>query len=714
MTYMNDYINDKLNTAFLEGLKGKYSKELPIYICSEIGQFLAEDSKDSNSILWIQLPVERFSTNSKTNERIYIELYGALIQFLRCSLQTVEYIPSLLDYPGKWYFGNDSFFLIPNDNEPFYFLKTKSQDSLQLSFDWENRSDRGRCALKIGHKQEIIKQAKAIYKITSHPKQSNINRVAKQCSEEIKALELTSMYQVSFSSAMVMCSSIPYDVRRYAGKYIFPVVELLNTESAVPDNIDVAVLWGNNTLDRVQDFVNRLQANELGTIKKLVYVGPMANDYLIYQNPKILTLPFDFVRKCIEPEKQTQPTLEVKTIDFPWLNKALLSLESILEAQKEADIIAPEHKKYIYNFFRRQFCDFRFTPERFTNLKDRSQDFIEDVFNGYPPYEIVQGIDEWISNLDNPPKDNPKQQLAQKLKVSFAVTPRRSIRRQTKDVTKKSGKVIIDAPVYRIKDFHYGNAIFDLWRYLPYYSIVAIYYSQIEDIPRQSLNGLSKSPILGTRIKRIEKGATDQMLSDSFDQVLDEYLYYNESQHIYTDSIYSRPTCVTFEDHTSANIFGHVIVHLADGNLERKNILDLSDSDLGNIITYYISDNELYSTLMRHALPTGKSVEDYSAIWKNALRRYVESMTKDERNAFCKRFGISMAILKNQVDGTSKFMQKEAKMKPILDLLISEKIVSDEDAKYILAARLCLKSTSISFGAKLKEDLLSYYMSKEL
>ena len=58
------------------------------------------------------------------------------------------------------------------------------------------------------------------------------------------------------------------------------------------------------------------------------------------------------------------------------------------------------------------------------------------------------------------------------------------------------------------------------------------------------------------------------------------------------------------------------------------------------------------------------------------------------------------------------FMKKETHMKNIINRLTEAKLITSEDAKYIIALRGYMRGTSISFGGNLKEALFEYKLNQ--
>lgn len=162
----------------------------PLYlrICYEVLHFLNDSEKH---VLYFNMPAEEYTNNVKKQDEYWRKTCDIVALALRLALRQDRLNPSELSYPGTWYNENDKFLLIPdeNDGEPYYYLNgVRNNNNTTLTFIWRPLPNRGLCGYNRQKKNEVIKSAKAIYRLNDIPGQ--LNRGFTSCNNEINILNL--------------------------------------------------------------------------------------------------------------------------------------------------------------------------------------------------------------------------------------------------------------------------------------------------------------------------------------------------------------------------------------------------------------------------------------------------------------------------------------------------------------------------------------------
>ena len=378
----------------------------------------------------------------------------------------------------------------------------------------------------------------------------------------------------------------------------------------------------------------------------------------------------------------------------------MTELCKILEATRES--IGNNNMRYIRNYVRKVFSDINFTKTIFVDFKERQ---FPNIINNMELEDIVvERLEEWLDALSYESDSNPKQDYANSIKSENKkiVTPNRSIVRQVQGAWGYS--VIMDAPVHS-GDHTQADQITTVLRYHNFAKVEGLYYKDVES----ALMAYTKRKLLQDSL--YENKIPSVSSNDISGFTLDDYMAVSEDMTAMLAQTYSR-TQITFSDGTIVNIDGKVLQRSTDSEKWTLESLEDVEAPQGKEITYYLQDSSLFYRLFKiHlGLPNDGDIDTYSALWHDKLRDSLGD-SEEKKLLFCEKVGISHLVLKNQLEGKSRFLRKTQKMLKALDILVSDGNISEEQKEYIMAARKCMNSESIAFGTKLKSALLNYRMN---
>lgn len=686
---IKNYLGEELCQILPDSFPGLYQR-----LCYEIMRFL---DKAAENVLFLNLPVEELSNNTNYQDKYWNEICSVITLALRLSLKRENLNPKSLQYPGKWYHENDQFLLIPcdEDTEDFYYIQGVNN---KLKFIWENRPGRGACAPPIEEKNNKITTAKAIYRLQSIPAQLKKGYIT--CCAEIDTLKVQSV-ENGYSSGMLICAPFPVNIK-YAGNYISPVVEVLNSNTRIPRK-DVVVIVGDKAFGCIQMLLNSLAP--YGPTQKLIIIGSQPPQVLLQRSPKIITLTFKDMHDYCAPKGLEYKNPEFVQIEFPWLTESLSTLKGILERYENE--IGVENARYIYNFSRKILADIDFLSERLDDFKNY---FIDKVLENIANDEIFSALEKWAGKLSYDNRSNPKRDYAKKEKAAKVISLNRSIRSQLKGLRGNGNSIIIDAPLHK-NDITYSNPITTVMRYHNFARIQCVYYEGIEtDLKRFSSSNLKRDPLF----QHQDNGDVVTSGNDKEEIRLEDYIDNDDSLNNFINRVYGLEQ-IDFTDGSSEYVTGDVLVFEPDETLTRASIKDIGNSS-GLTIVYYSQNNdnsELFDRLVnaRFKFPDGHGIMYYSGLWQSALKKLVGNWDKDSKKSFCNEMGISLNVLSNHIEGSSKFMRKKSLSK-ILKKLIDKRLLTETDAKYVQAARTFMNGNNISFGSQLKNALFEYKLNQ--
>lgn len=674
----------------------------------EMIEFLKD--KD-NKILFINIPIEELSDNDNGQENCWIDLCNFIVWVQRISLKKDKFDSSQLGYregDESWYKVGDFFLLVPENNNQhnYYYLSAeKFRDGKKITF--RNHSLRGEGNIyNINNEQKkaLIQNAKSIYRICRIPDQLNAGFSA--CENEIKLLEICNpIVDSEFKRATLMCSPCPQSLSN-AGKYVYPIVTVLNANGRVQAS-DIVVVIGDKTFGSVQNLINSLTPR--GPIKKLIVIGSQQPQYLLNQDYKEVVYSFkDMYDYCASDrfkKKNEYNDPKFVEIDFPWLVETLKNLQEILNGM--IGIIGEENKRHLYNYVRMIFSDINFSKTVFENFKVYFCNYIDENIEDV---SVGKKLKEWINFLSYDCDSNPKLDYSNAQNGNRKIiTPRKSIARQVRGGW--GYYIYLDAPIHR-GDNSSVDDITMVMRYHNFAKIVGLYYTGIESgLKTYSERNLKKDPLYS-----IVNEFNEQDRTNNFN--LDDYIVTDEIEN-YIKRIYRYDqNVVEFTDGDSLSIDGKVLLWDMDKEYCELRAFDDIDKPNGRTITYYSSNSsnsDMFDQLFKHylGLPEDGDIDTYSNLWHRKLKEYLGD-DEIKKEQFCKKINISSQILKNQLDGISKFIQSNSSMEKALNILLENNKIDDKQKEYIMKARKCNNSESISFGAKLKSSLLKYKMNGEM
>ena len=682
-------------------------------LCGDVIEFL-KDSDEAHRIMFVCIPVEELTNARDRQEDCWKEFCEIMTLVLRSSLNAQTLYPQNLSYPGDWYKKGDCFLLIPADadREGYYFLHAEEGNNNTSVLRFQKRpiqrntrrvKDRN---FKIYEKKAIIQNAQCIRRITRIPCQ--IDNGYGKCSKEIGLLEQCQsdfVLESPYTSGTLVCSPVPQGGMKYAGEYVKPIVEIANRDNDIPAS-DVIIIAGDNATDRrTQQVINCVCP--YGQTKKVIIVGSQPTDYLLQQKPITKLVTFrEFHEYCATRGEYIAP--KFVEIEFEWIYSTLKSLEDIL--LEKAEIATSDQAKYIYNTARKVFADIHFDRDRLCNFKERFVPFVEDLLETYDDDicidDVLSELEDWCDKLEY--NDNPKQTYCNKIgAVAYVSSSEQRELRNIREIRGRNNIIVIDAPKHN-RESWVRNRISEVMRYRNFAQIHAVYYKNIEsDLKRYSEENLKNDTLFSDGYEQQED------CSDAKPFNIEQYYNYGGLHSSFISQV--NKSRIDFNDGSSENISGDVLIVGNDGQLKSKPLADIDDKS-GLKIIYYHNVSDVFDSLIGayYELPKGKTPESYSKLWHQALRKFVGEFTTDkQRQQFCKETGITTTMLNHHLtDQPPCFMKKETHMKNIINRLTEAKLITSEDAKYIIALRGYMRGTSISFGGNLKEALFEYKLNQ--
>lgn len=137
----------------------------------------------------------------------------------------------------------------------------------------------------------------------------------------------------------------------------------------------------------------------------------------------------------------------------------------------------------------------------------------------------------------------------------------------------------------------------------------------------------------------------------------------------------------------------------------------------GLTITYYsqnAEESDLFNKLASAYcnLPGDRDIRYYSYLWQEKLKTFVSKLDRNGISRLCQEVGIKRNVLNNHLEGRSMFMRKRP-LNIILSKLISAGLLTEDEVKYVKAARKFMQVNYIDFGLKLKSALLDYKLNPD-
>lgn len=678
----------------------------PLYlrICYEVLHFLNDSEKH---VLYFNMPAEEYTNNVKKQDEYWRKTCDIVALALRLALRQDRLNPSELSYPGTWYNENDKFLLIPdeNDGEPYYYLNgVRNNNNTTLTFIWRPLPNRGLCGYNRQKKNEVIKSAKAIYRLNDIPGQ--LNRGFTSCNNEINILNLYDNENAKYSTGFIVCSP-DYGKYKFAGEDVLPVVNMLNANSRIPRSADIAIVVGDKAFGRIQQLLNAL--HPYGPIQKLIVYGSQPTMYLLERKPQTVTLTFkDIHDYCAANRNVEYVNPEFIAIDFPWLTDSMQSLKNILD--KYRDQIGDDNAKHIYNMSRKIFADINFSRKKLNNFKEYFPKFLDKILDNIYNEDVFSELEDWASGLTYNSDSNPKLEKVTELGAVKAVDLDHSIYRQVKGLGGEGNIIVIDAPPHT-NNPQYVNPITTLMRFHNFARVKALYYSEVESrlMDRTSFN-LRRDPLYYEDIPEEQN-----VIADDATFRIEDYFENDETVNYSVRRVYSVDR-IEFTDKTKEIIYGDVLVYEPDESLRRMPF-NAIENPSGLTITYYSQNaeksdlfNKLASTYCN--LPIDRDIQYYSDLWQERLKTFVSQLDRNGISRLCQEVGIKRNVLNNHIKGKSMFMRKRP-LNIILSKLISAGLLTEDEAKYVKAARKFMQVNYIDFGLKLKSALLDYKLNPD-
>lgn len=678
----------------------------PLYlrICYEVLHFL-NDSEEQ--VLYFNMPAEEYTNNVKKQDEYWRKTCDIVALALRLALRQDRLNPSELSYPGTWYNENDKFLLIPdeNDGEPYYYLNgVRNNNNTTLTFIWRPLPNRGLCGYNRQKKNEVIKSAKAIYRLNDIPGQ--LNRGFTSCNNEINILNLYDNENAKYSTGFIVCSP-DYGKYKFAGEDVLPVVNMLNANSRIPRSADIAIVVGDKAFGRIQQLLNA--QHPYGPIQKLIVYGSQPAMYLLERNPQTVTLTFkDIHDYCAANRNVEYVNPEFIAIDFPWLTDSMQSLKNILD--KYRDQIGDDNAKHIYNMSRKIFADINFSRKRLNNFKEYFPKFIDKILDNIYNEDVFSELEDWASGLTYNSDSNPKLEKVTELGAVKAVDLDHSIYRQVKGLGGEGNIIVIDAPPHT-NNPQYVNPITTLMRFHNFARVKALYYSEVESrlMDRTSFN-IRRDPLYYEDIPEEQNVTADDAAFR-----IEDYFENDETVNYSVRRVYSVDR-TEFTDKTKEIIYGDVLVYEPDESLRRMPF-NVIENPSGLTITYYsqnAEESDLFNKLASAYcnLPIDRDIQYYSDLWQERLKTFVSQLDRNGISRLCQEVGIKRNVLNNHLKGKSMFMRKRP-LNIILSKLISAGLLTEDEAKYVKAARKFMQVNYIDFGLKLKSALLDYKLNPD-
>lgn len=678
----------------------------PLYlrICYEVLHFL-NDSEEH--VLYFNMPAEEYTNDVDRQDEYWRKTCDIVALALRLALRQDRLNPSELSYPGTWYNENDKFLLIPdeNDGEPYYYLNgVRNNNKTTLTFIWRPLPKRGLCGYSIQKKNEVIKSAKAIYRLNDIPGQ--LNNGFTSCSNEINILNLYDNENARYSTGFIVCSP-DYGGYEFAGEYVLPMVNMLNANSTIPRIADIAIVLGDKAFGRIQQLLNAL--HPYGPIQKLIVYGSQPTMYLLERKPQIVTLTFkDIHDYCAANRNVEYVNPEFIAIDFPWLTDSMKSLKNILD--KYRDQIGDDNAKHIYNMSRKILADINFSKTRLNNFKEYFPKFLDKILDNIYNEDVFSELEDWASGLTYNSDSNPKLAKATELGAVKAVDLDHSIYRQVKGLGGEGNIIVIDAPPHT-NNPQYVNPITTLMRFHNFARVKALYYSEVETrlMDRTSFN-IRRDPLYYEDIPEEQNVTADDAAFR-----IEDYFENDETVNYSVRRVYSVDR-IEFTDKTKEIIYGDVLVYEPDESLRRMPF-NAIENPSGLTITYYsqnAEESDLFNKLASAYcnLPGDRDIRYYSDLWQERLKTFVSQLDRNGISRLCQEVGIKRNVLNNHLEGRSMFMRKRP-LNIILSKLIGAGLLTGDEAKYVKAARKFMQVNYIDFGLKLKSALLDYKLNPD-
>lgn len=661
-------------------------------------KFLQSEEK----ILFLQFPLEDLTNEETCKGKFWDEICDVIAYAIRLSMKSEELQPSQLSYPGVWYNNGDNFLLLPSEGElyPFFFLQAlkKEGNLTKLIFKCKNPN----YAPKKTVKGDLINKATSIYKLTEVP--SQLERGYNDCLKEIDLLNCGDVESKKFSSAVAICTA--YEKKPpHAGKYVKPVVDIRRPNSCYPDS-DILAIVGDKAFGHIQGAVGSIEPN--GPTKKLIVFGTQPTVPL--RESKLVTITFSFkeMHKYCKLKKVEYYDPKFVEIDFPWLKDALGGLSEILNGYSDQ---LGDTSKHIYNYASYILASIELSKNYLDMFKEYFEKLIDTEISTAHP-EICNSIKGWLDDLSYDLDSNPKQDYNRTRGGTIILHRNRSIPRQLRNLEnrEKYGNILIlDSP--RHDYMGETHPISDVMRYHLFPQLHCLYYKDIEtSIMTQAKQNIGKDPFFS------EVGVSEGPQAEEVNEVnLQDYEKESYLQDAYSSVYGAERIGIIFNDGSSEQLSGDVLLSNNGESLKSIPVTKIMEPE-GEKITYYSQNNnnqEIFKSLFNgyYDFTEEKDIDYYVNLWQNALKKLIEPTEKDSLDSLCKQLNITNAVLKNHIDGKSKFMTK-AKFTKVLKVLVAKGLIKEDQLNYIKNAQSFLNSNSISFGRKLKDALYRFRINE--
>ena len=241
--------------------------------------------------------------------------------------------------------------------------------------------------------------------------------------------------------------------------------------------------------------------------------------------------------------------------------------------------------------------------------------------------------------------------------------------------------------------------------------VKALYYSEVETrlMDRTSFN-LRRDPLYYEDIPEEQNVTADDAAFR-----IEDYFENDETVNYSVRRVYSVDR-IEFTDKTKEIIYGDVLVYEPDESLRRMPF-NVIENPSGLTITYYsqnAEESDLFDKLASAYcnLPGDRNIRYYSDLWQEKLKTFVSKLDRNGISRLCQEVGIKRNVLNNHLEGRSMFMRKRP-LNIILSKLIRAGLLTEDEVKYVKAARKFMQVNYIDFGLKLKSALLDYKLNPD-
>ena len=453
------------------------------------------------------------------------------------------------------------------------------------------------------------------------------------------------------------------------------------------------------------------------------YRNPNANKIIYIGTKEINTVQSyafsvrELCHYCYNGEFQRPNTV---MLTFDWLNERKEELEALLRncAENDETLTEPVQKRTARKFLC-QFQNADFDSEKLTEIKSFWDcERIGDTFADPDTLEsTINSVYNWFQNLQFN-EINPKREYMNNHSESDSFSRFQAVKRFVRN-DDESRSIILDNLGFHEK---YDDRYSHILRYNVQMNVTALYYEGFEDYSLNCLNRFldnylwyTSTPFRESGITRVELNVQQQdarQVEITTGLTLNDFLdyEYNENNH----PMYARNSInyyVEFTDRTQVNIDGNIVI-CEDGDNKIISIAELFESGNyeGKSITYYQTPDNL-DTLIEEV--TGLSFEEinrYSILWKTKFKEHFNSLSAQRINAVERIHRNCNALSKNLIkiystENYRSFIRNTKVMEQLCNYLHNNELISDEESRFIKAARRAFE-TRKGFGKNLKSEIL--------